>query len=85
MFYEAFMPIFRRTGQIKEKNPDFIKRGDAAVVVFEPARPMVIETKTDVPQLSTFAIRDMGITVGAGMCTSVVPADLKKIQVKKKK
>ncbi len=73
-----------RTGQVKEKNPDFIKRGDAAIVVFEPSRPLVIEKKKDIPQLSTFAIRDMGMTVGAGMCTGMVSADVKLSKKKKK-
>ncbi|VVB76511.1 Elongation factor 1-alpha [Candidatus Tiddalikarchaeum anstoanum] len=63
-----------KTGQIKEQKPDFIKRGDAAIVVFEPMKPMVIERKADIPQLSTFAIRDMGMTIGAGMCTELVKA-----------
>jgi len=60
-----------RTGGVKEEKPDFIKKGDAAIVVFEPTRPMVIEEKGKVPQLATFAIRDMGMTVGAGVCTKV--------------
>lgn len=60
-----------RTGGVKEEKPDFVKRGDAAIMVFEPTRPMVIEEKGKVPQLSTFAIRDMGMTVGAGVCTKV--------------
>jgi len=60
-----------RTGGVKEEKPDFVKRGDAAIMVFEPTRPMVIEQKDKVPQLSTFAIRDMGMTVGAGVCTKV--------------
>lgn len=59
-----------KTGGVKEKNPDFIKRGDAAIVEFEPTRPMVIEEKEKIPKLSTFAIRDMGQTIGAGVCTS---------------
>ncbi len=64
----------RATGGIKEKNPDFIKKGDAAIVVFEPTRPMVIEDKNTIPQLSRFAIRDMGQTIGVGVCTSVEKA-----------
>jgi elongation factor 1-alpha len=71
-----------RTGGVKEKKPDFIKRGDAAIVVFEPTRPMVMEEKGKIPQLSTFAIRDMGMTVGAGVATSV---EKKEIKVKKAK
>ena len=61
-----------RTGAVKEENPDFIKRGDAAIIEFEATRKMVIEEKTKVPQLSTFAIRDMGMTIGAGVCIKVL-------------
>ncbi|MBN1923953.1 MAG: translation elongation factor EF-1 subunit alpha [Nanoarchaeota archaeon] len=63
-----------RTGAVKEEKPDFIKRGDAAIVVFEPSRPMVMEQKDTIPQMATFAIRDMGMTVGAGVCTKVEKA-----------
>jgi len=33
---------------------------------------MVIEEKGVIPQLSNFAIRDMGKTIGAGMCIKVL-------------
>jgi elongation factor 1-alpha len=63
-----------KTGGVKAEKPDFIKRGDAAIVVFEPSKPMVIEEKTNIPQMSTFAIRDMGMTIGAGVCIKVEKA-----------
>ncbi len=60
-----------KTGELKEENPDYIKEGESAIVELRPQSPMVIETKDDVPQLSRFAIRDMGQTVGAGLCIEV--------------
>jgi elongation factor 1-alpha len=60
-----------KTGQTKEENPAFIKAGDAAIVTVKPTKPMVIEPVKEIPQLGRFAIRDMGMTIAAGMCMSV--------------
>lgn len=62
-----------RTGQVVQENPEYIKTGDAAVIKVKPTKPLVIEKQSDVPQLSRFAIRDMGQTVAAGMCIDLVP------------
>jgi len=62
-----------RSGAVKEENPAFIKAGDAAIIMVTPSKPMVIEPVKEIPQLGRFAIRDMGTTVAAGMCISVVP------------
>ncbi|HOI19126.1 MAG TPA: translation elongation factor EF-1 subunit alpha [Candidatus Woesearchaeota archaeon] len=56
------------TGEVLQENPDFIKNGDAAIVVIEPIKPLVIEKFAEIPQLSRFAVRDSGSTVAAGMC-----------------
>ncbi len=60
-----------KTGEVKEENPDYIKEGESAIVELRPQSPLVIETKDELPQLSRFAIRDMGRTVGAGLCIDV--------------
>ena len=60
-----------KTGQVKEENPTFLKAGDAAIVTIKPTKPMVIEPVKEIPQLGRFAIRDMGMTIAAGMCMSV--------------
>ncbi|MEW5761322.1 MAG: translation elongation factor EF-1 subunit alpha [Candidatus Thermoplasmatota archaeon] len=60
-----------KTGAVIEENPKFIKAGDAAIIKVRPTKPMVIELAKDLPQLGRFAIRDMGITVAAGMCTEI--------------
>ena len=61
-----------KTGQTAQKNPEFIKTGDVAVVKIKPSRPIVIEKYSDFPQLGRFAIRDMGQTVAAGVVLDVV-------------
>ncbi len=70
-----------RTGQVVEKNPQFLKMGDAAIVKFKPIKPMVIEKFSEFPQLGRFAMRDMGKTVGIGVVIDVKPA---KVEIKKK-
>ncbi|MCE4604769.1 MAG: translation elongation factor EF-1 subunit alpha [Aeropyrum sp.] len=65
-----------KTGQVVEENPQFLKSGDAAIVVFKPIKPMVVETFSEIPQLGRFAMRDMNRTVGIGIVTSVKPAKI---------
>jgi elongation factor 1-alpha len=69
-----------RTGQVVEKNPQFIKAGEAAIVKFKPIKPMVVEKYSDFPQLGRFAMRDMGKTVGIGVVMDVKPA---KVEIRK--
>ena len=61
-----------RTGQTLQEKPDFLKNGDMAEIVVEPMQPFCIEKQADNPRLAKFAIRDMGRTVAAGMCTDLV-------------
>lgn len=69
--------IVKRLNGDMAENPDFIRNGDAAIVKFVPLKPVVIETKDEIPQLARFAIRDSGKTVAAGQCTAVVKKELK--------
>ena len=69
---EIIAKIDPRTGQVVQEKPDFIKTGDAARIKVRPLRPFVIEKQSDFPELARFAIRDMGITVAAGVCLDVV-------------
>jgi elongation factor 1-alpha len=70
-FAELLKKLNPATGEVKEENPDFLKAGDAAIVKIVPTKPMVIENVREIPQLGRFAIRDMGMTVAAGMCIDV--------------
>ncbi|WP_227355581.1 translation elongation factor EF-1 subunit alpha [Haladaptatus salinisoli] len=59
------------TGEVSEENPDFIKSGDAAKVTVRPQKPLSIEPAGEIPELGSFAIRDMGQTVAAGQVLEV--------------
>jgi elongation factor 1-alpha len=60
-----------KTGSVLEENPKFVKTGDVAVVKVKPTKLLVIEAAKDFPQLGRFAVRDMGMTVAAGVVLSV--------------
>ncbi len=64
-----------KTGEVVQENPDFIKTGDAAIIKCVPTKPMVIESIKEFPELARFAVRDMGMTVAAGVCLEVTPAE----------
>jgi elongation factor 1-alpha len=71
---ELISKLDPRTGNVLEKNPKFLKTGDAGVIRVEPTRPMVIEKVKEIPQMGRFAIRDMGATIAAGMVVDITPA-----------
>ncbi|WP_295721705.1 translation elongation factor EF-1 subunit alpha [uncultured Methanobrevibacter sp.] len=73
-FLELNKKLNPSTGQVDEENPDFLKTGNAAIVKVRPTKPMVIEDAKVIPQMGRFAIRDMGQTVAAGLCTGIEPA-----------
>ena len=70
-FVELIAKLDPRTGEVIEKNPSFLKTGDAAIVRFQPIRPTVIEEYSKIPQLGRFAIRDMGSTIAAGVVKEI--------------
>ncbi|WP_336327613.1 translation elongation factor EF-1 subunit alpha [Halovenus sp. HT40] len=59
------------SGETAEENPDFIQSGDAAVVTVRPQKPLSLEPSSEIPELGSFAIRDMGQTIAAGKVLSV--------------
>ena len=61
-----------KTGATMQKNPDFLKSGDVAIVKIKPLKPVVVEKFSEFPPLGRFAIRDMGQTVAAGIVLDVV-------------
>lgn len=60
-----------KTGQTAEKNPQFIKTGDVAIIKVKPTKPVCAEKYSDFPALGRFAIRDMGQTVAAGVILEI--------------
>jgi elongation factor 1-alpha len=63
--------IDRRTGKELEKEPKFIKSGDAAIVKLVPTKPMCVEIFTEYPPLGRFAMRDMRTTIAVGVIKAV--------------
>jgi elongation factor 1-alpha len=70
-FVELEGKLDPRTGQMVEKNPQFLKTGDAAIVKLQPLKPVAMEAYSDFPQLGRFAIRDMGMTIAAGVVKEI--------------
>ncbi len=68
------------TGQTVEQKPQFIKRGDVAMVRLKPLKPVVVERFSDLPALGRFSLRDMGRTVAAGQIIEIKPA---KVEIKR--
>jgi elongation factor 1-alpha len=62
------------SGEVAEENPDVIQSGDAAIVTLRPQKPLVVEPASELPELGSFAIRDMGQTIAAGKVLSVEQA-----------
>ena len=71
-FTELLEQIDPVSGQVIKQKPDMLKNGDAAKVKIVPTKPIVIEKKSDIPHMSSFAVRDAGNTVAAGVCIDLV-------------
>jgi elongation factor 1-alpha len=54
------------SGEVQEEDPEYLEAGDAAVVTARPQKPLSIEPSSEIPELGSFAVRDMGQTVAAG-------------------
>jgi len=59
------------SGEVEEEDPDFIQSGDAAVITVRPQKPLSIESSSEIPELGSFAVRDMGQTIAAGRVLEV--------------
>ncbi|KAG5560661.1 hypothetical protein RHGRI_003854 [Rhododendron griersonianum] len=74
-FAEILTKIDRRSGKEIEKEPKFLKNGDAGMVKMIPTKPMVVETFSEYPPLGRFAVRDMRQTVAVGVIKNVEKKD----------
>ncbi|CAA3009600.1 elongation factor 1-alpha-like [Olea europaea subsp. europaea] len=74
-FAELQTKIDRRSGKELEKEPKFLKNGDAGIVKMIPTKPMVVETFSEYPPLGRFAVRDMRQTVAVGVIKNVDKKD----------
>ncbi|CAJ2666038.1 unnamed protein product [Trifolium pratense] len=74
-FAELVTKIDRRSGKEIEKEPKFLKNGDAGIIKMIPTKPMVVETFSEYPPLGRFAVRDMRQTVAVGVIKGVEKKD----------
>ncbi|MCO5572191.1 hypothetical protein L7F22_025942 [Adiantum nelumboides] len=63
------------SGKELEKDPKFLKNGDAGFVKMIPTKPMTVETFFDCSPLGRFAVRDMRQTVAVGVIKTVERKD----------
>jgi elongation factor 1-alpha len=70
-FVELIEKMDPKTGQVLEKNPDYLKNGDIAKVRIVPHGNLCLETQKENMHMSRFAVRDAGSTVAAGVCIEI--------------
>jgi len=70
-FVELMEKLDPRTGQVVEKNPQFLKTGDVAKVKLKPLQPVALEPYSEFPELGRFAVRDSGMTIAAGVVREI--------------
>uniref|UniRef100_A0A914DYR2 Elongation factor 1-alpha n=1 Tax=Acrobeloides nanus TaxID=290746 RepID=A0A914DYR2_9BILA len=70
-FAELKEKIDNRTGRTVEKNPKFLRSGDAAIIELIPIKPMCVESFNEYPSLGRFVARDMSQIVAVGVIKSV--------------
>ena len=70
-FAELLTKIDRRSGIELEKEPEFLKNGDAGLVKMVPIKPMVVETISEYPPLGRFVVRDKNQIIAVGVIRTV--------------
>lgn len=71
-FDKLLQRIDRAHGKAVTENPEFLVKGDTALVEIVPSKPFVCETFSTYPALGRFAVRDMKQTVAVGVIRSIV-------------
>jgi elongation factor 1-alpha len=74
-FAEIKNAMNKRTGEVLRENPEFLKSGEAGMIVIVPTKPMCVESFKEFPPLGRFAVRDMRQTVAVGVIKSVKKKD----------
>ncbi|PHT45159.1 Elongation factor 1-alpha [Capsicum baccatum] len=74
-FAEILTKIDRRSGNELEKEPKFLKNGDAGMVKIIPTKRIMVETFTEYPPLGHFVVREIRQTVTIGVVKNVDKKD----------
>jgi len=77
-FKELKTKLDKRSGQVLEESPKFVKSGEACIAILMPSKPMVVEAYSKYAPLGRFAVRDMRQTVAVGVIKAVTKKDLGK-------
>jgi len=70
-FVELTKKLDGKTGQVLEDNPQFIKKGDVAIVKLQPIKKFPLEVYKAFPEVGRIAVRDMGRTVSVGVVLKI--------------
>jgi elongation factor 1-alpha len=70
-FNKILQRLDKRSGKVKEVNPEGIRTGDASLIEIIPHKPTVVEVFNEYPPLGRFSIRDMSRTIGVGVVKEV--------------
>jgi elongation factor 1-alpha len=81
-FTELLSKVDKRSGKETEAAPKALKKGDAAMVLMEPTKPLCCEAFAAYPPLGRFAVRDMKQTVAVGVIKSTNKKDPNKKEEK---
>jgi len=74
-FAKLLAKVDRFSGEIIEKEPKFLKKGDGGIIQMIPTKPMVVESFSEYPSLGRFIVRDMHQTVAIGIILVVNKKD----------
>jgi elongation factor 1-alpha len=74
-FVELLEKIDKKTGKTIEKNPEFLRSDDTALVKIIPLKPISVETYVDYPSLGRFVMLDQAIVIAAGTIKHVEKKD----------
>ena len=69
--HKILATIDKRTGDVIEKEPAFVKAQDTMMVRLELERPLVIETHKEFDKLARFMLREEGKTIALGVVTKL--------------
>jgi elongation factor 1-alpha len=74
-FVELLEKIDKKTGKTIEKNPEFLRSDDMALVKIISLKPISVETYVDYPSLGRFVMLDQAIVIAAGTIKYVEKKD----------